>query len=130
MSEVSTPQRNKHCEKCGSIICFNESVEGNRRRAHEDLVRSVALGTDLVISGSYDCTVKVFSFSSDMLFPSDVTYCGHMYAFDRYGIARAVCSLPISSELTLAEFSALDLITQRSVKMTSLDHLSHCNILF
>lgn len=37
-----------------------------RLRAHGDLVRSVALNDDFAVSGSYDTTVKVCSFSLDL----------------------------------------------------------------
>ncbi|KAI0748645.1 WD40-repeat-containing domain protein [Daedaleopsis nitida] len=51
------------CDACGSNTSTGEKLQAPpppRRRAHEDLVRSVALGTDLVVSGSYDFTVKVW----------------------------------------------------------------------
>ncbi|TBU65261.1 WD40 repeat-like protein [Dichomitus squalens] len=48
------------CESCGSSTSAGEPSQPPRRRAHEDLVRSVALSSDLVISGSYDFTVKVW----------------------------------------------------------------------
>lgn len=48
------------CEACGSNTSAGEPVQPPlRRRPHEDLVRSVALSSDLVVSGSYDFTVKV-----------------------------------------------------------------------
>ena len=34
--------------------------QARRLRAHEDLVRTVALNTDFVITGSYDHTIKVW----------------------------------------------------------------------
>ncbi|KAI8982897.1 WD40 repeat-like protein [Trametes punicea] len=49
------------CEACGSSTSAGEvSQPSPRRRAHEDLVRSVALGSEFVVSGSYDFTVKVW----------------------------------------------------------------------
>ncbi|KAH9928496.1 WD40 repeat-like protein [Epithele typhae] len=50
------------CDACGAS---SSTIDGTpqtplRRRAHEDLVRSVALSDDLVVSGSYDFTVKVW----------------------------------------------------------------------
>ena len=47
------------CEACGNSTAAGEPAQPPRRRAHEDLVRSVALNSDLVVSGSYDFTVKV-----------------------------------------------------------------------
>lgn len=51
------------CQACGSnasVLTTGENARfGGRQRAHEDLVRSVALNSDFVISGSYDYTVKV-----------------------------------------------------------------------
>ncbi|KZT02346.1 WD40 repeat-like protein [Laetiporus sulphureus 93-53] len=45
----------------GRTISNGESRRGRTRlRAHEDLVRSVALSDDIVVSGSYDHTVKVW----------------------------------------------------------------------
>ncbi|KAI0807922.1 WD40 repeat-like protein [Fomes fomentarius] len=49
------------CEACGRNPSSGEALQPQpRRRAHEDLVRSVALSSDLVVSGSYDFTVKVW----------------------------------------------------------------------
>ncbi|KAI0647579.1 WD40 repeat-like protein [Trametes meyenii] len=49
------------CEACGSnASAGGASQPPPRRRAHEDLVRSVALGSEFVVSGSYDFTVKVW----------------------------------------------------------------------
>ncbi|KAI0780393.1 WD40 repeat-like protein [Trametes elegans] len=49
------------CEACGNNASGSEpSQPPPRRRAHEDLVRSVALGSEFVVSGSYDFTVKVW----------------------------------------------------------------------
>ncbi|KAI0374634.1 WD40 repeat-like protein [Pilatotrama ljubarskyi] len=49
------------CEACGSnTSAAAASQPPPRRRAHEDLVRSVALGSEFVVSGSYDFTVKVW----------------------------------------------------------------------
>ncbi|CDO70011.1 hypothetical protein BN946_scf184354.g13 [Trametes cinnabarina] len=47
------------CEACGTSRSPGETSQPPpRRRAHEDLVRSVALGSEFVVSGSYDFTVK------------------------------------------------------------------------
>lgn len=57
---VSELGRGVVCEACGSNAPAGEgSQPPPRRRAHEDLVRSVALGSECVVSGSYDFTVKV-----------------------------------------------------------------------
>ncbi|KAI0784404.1 WD40-repeat-containing domain protein [Abortiporus biennis] len=52
------------CESCGNPTVGPNTVAGlrtpRRLRAHEDLVRSVALNADFVVSGSYDYTVKVW----------------------------------------------------------------------
>ncbi|OSD08312.1 WD40 repeat-like protein [Trametes coccinea BRFM310] len=49
------------CEACGNNASAGEASQPPpRRRAHEDLVRSVALGSEFVVSGSYDFTVKVW----------------------------------------------------------------------
>ena len=53
------------CDACGSSTSAGEPVQPPlRRRPHEDLVRSVALSSDLVVSGSYDFTVKVSACST------------------------------------------------------------------
>ncbi|EIW51804.1 WD40 repeat-like protein [Trametes versicolor FP-101664 SS1] len=58
---VSELGRGVVCEACGSNAPAGEgSQPPPRRRAHEDLVRSVALGSECVVSGSYDFTVKVW----------------------------------------------------------------------
>ncbi|EMD38229.1 hypothetical protein CERSUDRAFT_113382 [Gelatoporia subvermispora B] len=52
------------CETCGSgsaiMGCSDRLGAMGRQRAHEDLVRSVALSSDFVVSGSYDFTVKLW----------------------------------------------------------------------
>ena len=55
---LSGVARNVVCEACGANTPAGEPSQP-RRRPHEDLVRSVALSSDLVVSGSYDFTVKV-----------------------------------------------------------------------
>ncbi|GBE90159.1 F-box/WD repeat-containing protein [Sparassis crispa] len=45
------------CQMCGSTVV---RAADDVRRGHEDLVRSVALGEEFVVSGSYDFTVKVW----------------------------------------------------------------------
>lgn len=56
------------CEACGNNTPAAEASQPPpRRRAHEDLVRSVALGSDFVVSGSYDFTVKVRYILNDSL---------------------------------------------------------------
>ncbi|KAI0823519.1 WD40 repeat-like protein [Trametes gibbosa] len=58
---VSELGRGGVCEACGNSPSAGEgSQPPPRRRAHEDLVRSVALGSEFVVSGSYDFTVKVW----------------------------------------------------------------------
>ena len=47
------------CEACGANTPAGEPSQP-RRRPHEDLVRSVALSSDLVVSGSYDSTCRVW----------------------------------------------------------------------
>ncbi|EPQ57897.1 WD40 repeat-like protein [Gloeophyllum trabeum ATCC 11539] len=49
-----SPTATTMCEACGV-------VKRRRENPHTDLVRSVALGDEFVISGSYDFTVKVWS---------------------------------------------------------------------
>lgn len=59
-NKVPVAARAVVCEACGSSTSGGETpLPPPRRRAHEDLVRSVALNTELVVSGSYDFTVKV-----------------------------------------------------------------------
>ncbi|TCD68452.1 hypothetical protein EIP91_010738 [Steccherinum ochraceum] len=49
------------CETCGNAVApAAPHLSSQRRRAHQDLVRSVALNYDFVVSGSYDFTVKVW----------------------------------------------------------------------
>ena len=63
------------CQACGGMVGDNVCANGLERRCmqsrrassivseiHTDLVRSVALGPDFVLSGSYDQTVKVGCF--------------------------------------------------------------------
>jgi hypothetical protein len=56
------------CQACGSNSIANQSVsraiENCSRCVHGDLVRSVALGQDFVLSGSYDLSIKVGPFFS------------------------------------------------------------------
>ncbi|EED80820.1 predicted protein [Postia placenta Mad-698-R] len=53
------------CETCGNTTRVATAAENVRSpgwpRAHEDLVRSVALSAEFVVSGSYDYTVKVWN---------------------------------------------------------------------
>lgn len=49
------------CEACGGIPPLPKPPA--RQPTHSDLVRSVALNDSFVVSGSYDHTVKVISFS-------------------------------------------------------------------
>ncbi|KAF7295670.1 F-box/WD repeat-containing protein 11 [Mycena indigotica] len=48
------------CPTCGSstVACDRPALQ--QRCVHADLVRSVALGKDFVVSGSYDLTIKVW----------------------------------------------------------------------
>lgn len=49
------------CEACGSTVAPSPpQLPANRQRAHQELVRSVSLNSDFVVSGSYDFTVKVW----------------------------------------------------------------------
>jgi hypothetical protein len=54
------------CQACGSNSIASQLVsrviENCSRCVHGDLVRSVALGQDFVLSGSYDLTIKVGPF--------------------------------------------------------------------
>jgi len=56
------------CQACGSNSIASQSVSRTvkdcSRCVHEDLVRSVALGQDFVLSGSYDESIKVSLFAS------------------------------------------------------------------
>ena len=51
------------CQACGSNSIASQpvsrTIENCSRCVHGDLVRSVALGQDFVLSGSYDLSVKV-----------------------------------------------------------------------
>ena len=51
------------CQACGSNSITSQpvsrTVENCSRCVHGDLVRSVALGQDFVLSGSYDLSIKV-----------------------------------------------------------------------
>ncbi|KAH9951866.1 WD40 repeat-like protein [Amylocystis lapponica] len=48
------------CEACGGNMALGAAGKARRQHAHEDLVRSVALNAEFVVSGSYDFTVKVW----------------------------------------------------------------------
>ncbi|THH28396.1 hypothetical protein EUX98_g5792 [Antrodiella citrinella] len=49
------------CEACGSAVVSSPPQQSAlRRRAHQELVRSVCLNSEFVVSGSYDFTVKVW----------------------------------------------------------------------
>ncbi|KIP07795.1 hypothetical protein PHLGIDRAFT_105153 [Phlebiopsis gigantea 11061_1 CR5-6] len=58
MDETATARaaRGDVCQTCGSIPQAGRLAQ----KTHEDLVRSVVLNTDFVVSGSYDHTVKVW----------------------------------------------------------------------
>ena len=51
------------CQACGSNSIASQpvsrAIENGIRCVHGDLVRSVALGQDFVLSGSYDLSIKV-----------------------------------------------------------------------
>ena len=53
------------CQACGSSSITSQpvsrAIENCSRCVHRDLVRSVALGRDFVVSGSYDLSIKVSS---------------------------------------------------------------------
>ncbi len=64
--QVQVTARAVICEACGSASSGGEVPQPPpRRRAHEDLVRSVALNAEVVVSGSYDFTVKVGTVDND-----------------------------------------------------------------
>ena len=54
---TSTSMRQVACPTCGASVAL-------RGGQHDDLVRSVALGSEFVVSGSYDLTIKVRNDSS------------------------------------------------------------------
>ena len=54
-TSASPPARGEVCQTCGSI----PQAGRLQQKTHEDLVRSVVLNDDFVVSGSYDHTVKV-----------------------------------------------------------------------
>ena len=49
------------CQTCGGMLT-NVPAAASGDRMHEDLVRSVALGDEFVLSGSYDLSIKVSLF--------------------------------------------------------------------
>lgn len=49
----------KTCSSCGTRVASTGAVRGPERHSHP--VRSVAVGDEFAVSGSYDCTVKVWS---------------------------------------------------------------------
>lgn len=57
MDETSPSQfaQGNICKTCGSVPQPGRTVQ---QKTHEDLVRSVVLNSDFVVSGSYDHTVK------------------------------------------------------------------------
>ena len=75
------------CNTCGSVP---QPVAKIPQKTHEDLVRSVVLNDDFVVSGSYDHTVKVRILSLASL---SMRIC--LIRLDRYGIGRLVRSSPI-----------------------------------
>lgn len=56
------------CQACGSNNIVSQpvsrTIENFSRCVHGDLVRSVALGQDFVLSGSYDLSIKVSLFGN------------------------------------------------------------------
>lgn len=59
------------CQACGSHVhapsAAGPTAEVNSRCIHSDLVRSVALGDEFVVSGSYDLSIKVWDRKSGAL---------------------------------------------------------------
>jgi WD40 repeat protein len=49
----------RNCSACGCQVAHTGAVRGPERHSHP--VRSVALGDEFAVSGSYDCTIKVCS---------------------------------------------------------------------
>ena len=90
------------CEACGSSASAGEPAQPPRRRAHEDLVRSVALNSDLVVSGSYDFTVKVCQRTPSL--PSQ--YVAERWVAHRFGIGRQARLSPTLREDIRAASSA------------------------
>lgn len=59
-SDSHVPQGEvKICSACGSRVASTGAVRGPERHSHP--VRSVAVGDEFAVSGSYDCTVKVWT---------------------------------------------------------------------
>ncbi|KIJ16963.1 hypothetical protein PAXINDRAFT_10666 [Paxillus involutus ATCC 200175] len=48
----------RNCSACGCQVAHTGAVRGPERHSHP--VRSVALGDEFAVSGSYDCTIKVW----------------------------------------------------------------------
>ncbi|KIK97513.1 hypothetical protein PAXRUDRAFT_10138 [Paxillus rubicundulus Ve08.2h10] len=54
-----TPEsQTRNCSACGCQVSHTGTVRGPERHSHP--VRSVALGDEFAVSGSYDCTIKVW----------------------------------------------------------------------
>ena len=111
---TGTGQGNAGIDASGSTSMASGSMGLDRTRCvHADLVRSVALGEEFVLSGSYDLSIKVNSFSF-RLFIRGADWC---FPF-RFGRGRLGNSSLILREDIQAGYFVLVLIVPRSVLLT------------
>ena len=106
---------NSVCQTCGtSLVTHGNLPGGGARCVHGDLVRSVVLGEDFVLSGSYDLSIKVGFFSGVNLSirPPD-----HSFVC-RFGTARRVDWSLTSPEATQAGYFASEWIAPRYAQST------------
>ncbi|KAF9227704.1 WD40 repeat-like protein [Gyrodon lividus] len=57
-SDHAPENQTRSCSACGCQVAHTGAVRGSERHSHP--VRSVALGDEFAVSGSYDCTIKVW----------------------------------------------------------------------
>jgi hypothetical protein len=99
------------CQACGSNSIASQPVSrAVENCVHGDLVRSVALGQDFVLSGSYDLSIKVGLF---FLANPLVNFIDLLLFYFRYGIVKRGLSLIILRVDTLVVYFVLALIPRR-----------------
>ena len=95
------------CPTCGSALHVEGLGRVEATCVHGGLVRSVAMGEELVLSGSYDLSIKVCVIDCWILLL--------LTCLSRYGIGKPESCLPISPEVIWEGYSAWASIAPRSV---------------